>query len=76
MYHLFQVSIFGAKVTYFKKPDYLKPKTYEEKKVINKDSEFNKVFGTKKSLRYFNSKNNEIINTSTNILNNISTCMF
>lgn len=69
------MSIYRTKVTYLKKPDYLKLKTYEDQS-LDKDHEFNMVFGTKKAARISKSKTNDAIDISSDLLNNISTsCM-
>lgn len=62
-------------MTYLKKPDYFKLKTFEGQS-LNKDHEFNLVFGTKKSLRISNSRNLDSVNTSQEIFENISSCEY
>jgi len=66
-----RVSIYGMKTTFFKKPDYLKRGTIESQSV-NKNDEFNLVFGTKKSSRAYKSRINNEINVTTEIFKNIS----
>lgn len=75
MFYL-QVSIFGAKMTYFKKPDYYKVKTYEANPSMIANEEFNSVFGTKKSLRASKSRTSNAVDVSTDVFDNISTCMY
>ncbi|VVC36554.1 Hypothetical protein CINCED_3A022368 [Cinara cedri] len=68
-----QVSIFGAKVTYFKKPDYFKLKTFEENNLSkDKDQEFNVTFGTKRSSRMSKAKSKEAVTATETIFDNIS----
>jgi len=63
-------------VTYLKKPDYFKLKTYEGLSLLDKNQEFNMVFGTRKSSRISKSITNDMIDISSDVLNNISTsCM-
>lgn len=72
-----QVSIYGTKVTYLKKPDDLKMKTYNDQSVIDKNLEFNMVFGTKKAVRLTKSRTNDTFNASTDIFENITpSCMY
>lgn len=73
-----QVSIYGTKVTYFKKPDYFKLKTFEQSNLSLTDKEhaFNVVFGTKKISRLSKSKNKEVVVAKETIFNNISSSMY
>lgn len=59
-------------MTYFKKPDYFKMKTFEDDSLINKNHEFNLVFGTKKLTNISKSKNNDTVVTLKNVFENIS----
>lgn len=71
-----QVTIYGTKTVFLKRPDYLKIKTFENQSQ-NKNEEFNTVFGTKKSIRISKSKIHNEVSVSSNIFSNISTnCMY
>lgn len=71
-----QVSIYGTKTVFLKKPDNLKKKTVENHS-LNKNEEFHEVFGTKKSSRIQKSKTNSEVGVSTDIFQNISSnCMY
>lgn len=67
-----KVSVYSTKVTYLKKPDYFKMKTFEDQTLTDKNEEFDSVFGTKKSARISKSKVNDVVDVSTDVLNNIS----
>ncbi|CAI6357730.1 unnamed protein product [Macrosiphum euphorbiae] len=67
-----KVSVYGAKVTYLKKPDYFKMKTFEDQSLTNKNEEFNLVFGTKKSSRISKSRVNNVVTVPADVFNNIS----
>lgn len=71
-----QVSIFGMKMTYFKKPDYLKTKSYQDNPSLLADEAFNAMFGTKKSTRISKSRTNDAVEASADVFNNISTCVY
>lgn len=71
----YKVTIIGTKVTYLKKPDYFKLKTFEGQSKINNQT-FNLAFGTKKSQRISNSIDNDVVNHSINIFENISSCEY
>jgi len=63
-------------VTYLKKPDYFKMKTFEDQTLSDKNQEFNSVFGTKKSSRISRSRVNNAVDVPTDVFNNIScSCM-
>lgn len=52
-------------------------KTYNEQSVVDKNLEFNLVFGTKKAARLSKSRTNDTINVSTDIFENIiSPCTY
>lgn len=57
---------------YFKKPDYFKMKTFEDDSLTDKNYEFNKVFGTRKSSRMLKSRNNDTIDSKSNVFDNIT----
>ncbi|XP_015375610.1 PREDICTED: uncharacterized protein LOC107170101 isoform X2 [Diuraphis noxia] len=67
-----KVSVYGANVTYLKKPDYFKMKTFEDQTLTDKSLEFNSVFGTKKSSRVSRSKVDNVVDVSTDVFENIS----
>lgn len=72
-----QVSIYGSKVTYFKKPDYFKMKTFEQNNLlIDKDHQFNVIFGTKKLSRVSKARNKEDAVAKETVFNNISSSMY
>lgn len=63
-------------MTYLKKPDYFKMKTFEDQTLTDKNLEFNSVFGTKKSSRVSKSRVNNAVDVSTDVFENIScSCM-
>jgi len=63
-------------VTYLKKPDYFKMKTFEDQTLTDKNLEFNSVFGTKKSSRVSKSRVNNAVDVSPDVFENIScSCM-
>uniref|UniRef100_A0A2S2NL98 Uncharacterized protein n=1 Tax=Schizaphis graminum TaxID=13262 RepID=A0A2S2NL98_SCHGA len=67
-----KVLVYGTKVTYFKKPDYFKMKTFEDQTLADKNQEFNLVFGTKKSSRISKSRVNNSVDVPTDVFENIS----
>lgn len=72
-----QVSIYGSRVTYLKKPDYFKMKTLEGQTLLEKEDEFASVFGTKKSSRISKSRKEESIVSSTDVIENITaSCVY
>lgn len=72
-----QISIYGSRVTYLKKPDYFKMKTLEGQSLLHKEEEFASVFGTKKLSRISKSRKDESIVSSTDIFENISaSCVY
>lgn len=63
-------------MTYLKKPDYYKLKTYDDPSLSTTNFDFNTVFRTKKAARIAKSKINDEVNISSDVLNNISvSCM-
>lgn len=69
--------MYGTKVTYLKKPDYFKMKTFEDESLGDKSQELSLVFGTKKATRISKSKTNNAIDVPTDVFNNISfSCMY
>lgn len=75
--HYLQVSIYGSRVTYLKKPDYFKMKTLEGQTLLDKEDEFVTVFGTKKSSRISKSRKDESIISSTDVIENITaSCVY
>lgn len=72
-----QVKIYASKITYLKKPDYYKLKTFEDQSMTNKDQEFNSVFGTKKLSRMSKLRSSQTVDVTKNIFDNISSsCMY
>lgn len=59
-------------MTYLKKPDYFKMKTFEDESLTDKNHEFNIVFRTKKSSNVSKSKSNVAVATSIDVFDNIS----
>lgn len=60
---------------FLKKPDYFKMKTFEDNSLTDKNHEFNKVFGTRKSTRMSKSRLNDTVDSTTNVFDIISsTC--
>jgi hypothetical protein len=57
---------------YLKKPDYFKTKTFEDDSLTDKNHEFNKVFGTRKSIRMSKSRINDTVDSKTDVFDNIS----
>lgn len=67
-----KVLVYGTKVTYLKKPDYFKMKTFEDQSLIDKNQELSSVFGTKKASRISKSRVNNAVGVSANVFDNIS----
>ncbi|KAE9543874.1 hypothetical protein AGLY_001852 [Aphis glycines] len=67
-----KVLVYGTKVTYLKKPDYFKMKTFKDQSLTDKNQELSAVFGTKKASRISKSRVNNAVNVSENVFDNIS----
>lgn len=66
-------------MTYFKKPDYFKLKTFEQSNLssnYDKERQFNAVFGSKRSKRMSNARNKDNVVTTETVFKNISSCMY